>query len=44
MWLCSRVPPKRFAHRAPNFQGVIYDPTNETAHCVPELTHDDQRV
>ena len=28
MWLCFH--PRRLASRAPNFQGLIYDPTNET--------------
>ena len=29
-YVCSRFPPRRLAPRAPNFQGLIYDPTNET--------------
>ena len=30
IWLCSRFPPRRLAPRSPNFQGLIYDPMNET--------------
>ena len=30
LYVCSRFPPRRLAPQAPNFQGLIYDPTNET--------------
>ena len=28
--ICSCFPPRRLAPRGPHFQGLIYDPTNET--------------
>ena len=30
LYVCSRFPPRRLAPRAPNFQELFYDLTNET--------------
>ena len=38
MWLCSRFLPRRLTPRAPCFQGLIYDPTNETKRGKGALT------